>query len=187
MRQTKVANRYAKALFTLAQESGKLDDVQRDMRMVRDLDHAEFHRMMVSPVINCDAKAKAFNAVFGGKIGQLSQAFFNLVFRKGRSISLADIGNAFEQMFNEHKGVVVAELTTAVPVSDTLKAELRTKLEALPHMKGKKVTLTEKIDASIIGGYVLQLEGWSLDASIKRDLQVIKTQFVENMYEQKLR
>lgn len=109
------------------------------------------------------------------------------MFRKGRSFSLTDIGNSFGEMYNAHKGIVVAELTTAVPVSDTLKAELRAKLEALPHMKGKKVTLTEKIDASIIGGYVLQLEGWSLDASIKRDLQVIKTQFVENMYEQKLR
>jgi F-type H+-transporting ATPase subunit delta len=187
MRQTKVANRYAKALFTLAQEQGRLDEVQRDLRAVRGLDHAEFNRMMVSPVINCDAKSRAFNAVFGGKIGQLSHAFFNLVFKKGRSFSLADISSAFEDMYNDHKGVVVAQLTTAVPVSDVLKSELRAKMEALPHMKGKTITLTERIDPSIIGGYVLQLQGWSLDASIRRDLQVIKTQFVENMYEQKLR
>ena len=187
MRQTKVANRYAKALFTLALEQGRLDEVQRDMLAVRGLDHAEFNRMMVSPVINSEAKSRAFNAVFGGKIGQLSHTFFNLVFKKGRSLSLVDIASAFEAMYNDHKGVVVAELTTAVPVSDVLKSELRAKMEALPQMKGKTITLKQNIDPSIIGGYVLQLQGWSLDASIKRDLQVIKTQFVENMYEQKLR
>jgi F-type H+-transporting ATPase subunit delta len=90
-------------------------------------------------------------------------------------------------MYLDHKGVVVAELTTAIAVSDSVKTEMRVKLEALPFLSGKSVILKEKIDPSIIGGYVLQLGGQSLDASIKRDLQVIKTQFVENMYVQKLR
>ena len=187
MRQPKVANRYAKALFTLAQEEGRLDEVFKDMQLVKGLNHPDFSRMMVSPVINSDAKAKAFDAVFGGRIGKMSQSFFNLVFRKGRSFSLTEIGAAFEDMYNDHRGVVVAELTTAVPVSDALKAEMRAKLEALPHLKGKTIELKERTDPSIIGGYVLQLQGLSLDASIRHDLQVIKTQFVENIYVQKIR
>jgi F-type H+-transporting ATPase subunit delta len=187
MRQYKVASRYAKALFTLALEGGQLEEVHKDMELIRGLNHAEFSRMMVSPVINSEAKAKAFGAVFGGRISKLTQSFFNLVFRKGRSLSLVEIGTAFEDMYLDHKGVMVAEFTTAVPVSDGVKAEMRAKLEALPHLKGKRIILKDKVDPSIIGGYVLQLGDQSLDASIKKDLKVIKTQFVENMYIQKLR
>ena len=80
-----------------------------------------------------------------------------------------------------------AELTTAAPVSDELKQEIKAKLETLPQMSGKRIVLTERIDPAIIGGYVLQVGDQSLDASIRRDLQVIKTQFVENMYVQKIR
>ena len=47
MRQYKVANRYAKALFTLAVEQGKLDAVHQDMEMIRGLNHPEFSRMLV--------------------------------------------------------------------------------------------------------------------------------------------
>jgi F-type H+-transporting ATPase subunit delta len=90
-------------------------------------------------------------------------------------------------MYLDHQGFVKAELTTATPVSDELKKEIVAKLEALPQMTGKRVLLSERIDPAIIGGYVLQVGDQSLDASIRRDLQVIKTQFVENMYVQKIR
>ena len=73
MRQYKVANRYAKALFSLALENGQLEEVHKDMQMIMGLNHAEFSRMMVSPVINSDAKAKAFDAIFGSRISKLSQ------------------------------------------------------------------------------------------------------------------
>jgi len=187
MRQYKVANRYAKALFTLAVEQGNLDLVHQDMELIRGLNHPEFSRMLASPVINSDAKSKTFDAVFGGKISPLSQAFFNLVFRKGRSLSLKEIGESFDDMYLDHQGFVKAELTTATPVSEELKQVIKEKLEALPQLSGKRVILTERLDPAIIGGYVLQVGDQSLDASIRRDLQVIKTQFVENMYVQKIR
>lgn len=187
MRQYKVANRYAKALFTLAKEQGQLDVVHEDMEMIRGLNHPEFSRMITSPVINSQAKSKTFDAIFGGKITPMSQAFFHLVFRKGRAISLKEIGESFEGMYLDHQGVVVAELTTAAPVSDAVKEDIKARLEALPHMTGKRVILKDKIDPAIIGGYVIQVGDQSLDASIRRDLQVIKTQFVENMYVQQIR
>jgi F-type H+-transporting ATPase subunit delta len=187
MRQYKVANRYAKALFDLALEGGALDAVQADMQLIAGLGHAEFSRMMVSPVVKSDAKARAFAAVFGGRISPLTASFFNLVFRKGRSLSLSEIQSSFEAMYLAHKGVVVAELTTAYPVSDDVREDMRLRLEALPQMAGRKVVMKDKVDPAIIGGYVLQLGDHSLDASIRRDLRTIQTQFVENMYVQNIR
>jgi F-type H+-transporting ATPase subunit delta len=187
MRHYKVANRYAKALFQLALEGGSLDAVQADMQLIAGLGHAEFSRMMVSPVVKSDAKARAFAAVFGGRISPLTASFFNLVFRKGRSLSLTEIQASFEEMYLDHKGVVVAELTTALPASDAVKEDIRRRLEALPQLAGKKVVMKDRVDSAIIGGYVLQLGDYSLDASIRRDLRAIQTQFVENMYVQNIR
>ncbi|MBM3441937.1 MAG: ATP synthase F1 subunit delta [Bacteroidetes bacterium] len=187
MRQYKVAHRYAKALFQLALEGGSLEAVHSDMQLIGGLGHAEFSRMMVSPIIKSDAKAKAFATVFGNRISPLTASFFNLVFRKGRSLSLSEIQASFEAMYLDYKGVVVAELTTALPASDAVKEDMRRRLEALPQMAGKKVILHDRVDPSIIGGYVLQLGDHSLDASIRRDLRTIQTQFVENMYVQNIR
>ncbi len=52
MRQYKVANRYAKALFTLAVESGQLEQVNKDIALIRSVDHDEFRRVIASPIIS---------------------------------------------------------------------------------------------------------------------------------------
>lgn len=187
MRQYKVANRYAKALFDLALEGGSLEVVHADLQLIGSLGHEELARMLVSPVVKGDAKARAFSAIFDGRICPLTASFFNLVFRKGRSLSLKGIEAAFEDMYLAHRGVVIAELTTAMPASDELREDMRRRIGSLSQMAGKTVVLKERVDPSIIGGYLLQLGDHSLDASIRRDLWTIRTQFVENMYMQNIR
>ena len=52
----KLANRYAKALIDLAVETNQLEEVNKDIELIQALDHDEFKRMMLSPVISSDKK-----------------------------------------------------------------------------------------------------------------------------------
>lgn len=182
MRQFKVANRYANALFTLALENQQLEAVKKDMDFIRSLNSAELKRVLQSPVIRPEKKLSIFKAVFEGKLSKLTLSFFSLIFSKGRSLALDEIQSAFEKQYQVSKGIQVVLLTTADPVSAELKNEIKAGVEKLDRFKGKSVIMTEKVDPSIVGGFVLQIGDELFDASIRTDLRAIKKQFVENMY-----
>jgi F-type H+-transporting ATPase subunit delta len=187
MRQPKVAKRYAKALFDLAVETGQLEKVKEDIETVLAVDHSEFNAVMMSPVITGEKKEKIFAAVFDGKVSDLTKSFFNLLFRKGREISVKEILLAFGGLYRQHHNISVVEITTAGPVPDAVNVVLRDKLKSMPRFKDSTLQLTNKVDDSIIGGFVLHVEDLIYDASIRHDLTLIKKQFIENMYVQKLR
>jgi len=187
MRQTRVAGRYSKALFDLARETGQVEEVKGDIDLIRSVNHEELRRVLVSPVINGEKKEKVFTSVFGPHISKLTLSFFNLIFKKGRSVAMTEILESFDDYYREYKGIEEVELTTAEPMTAGMREEMRARLQKLPIYAGKTVELKEKVDERIIGGFVAQFGGQLFDASIRHDLQYIRKQFVENMYVQKLR
>jgi F-type H+-transporting ATPase subunit delta len=187
MRQPKVAQRYAKALFDLAVETNQLEKVKSDLDTVRGVNSEELLMVFRSPVINEDKKISIFESIFSDKVTQLTSAFFKLVFRKGRTIALPEILDAFFAMYRHHHRIRVIEVTTAIPVeADTLQF-IKERMLKLPRFKDAELQMQSKVDEDIIGGFVLQADDVLYDASIRHDLMVIKKQFIENMYVQKLR
>jgi F-type H+-transporting ATPase subunit delta len=167
MRQPKVAQRYAKALFDLAVERNELEKIKADLEGIKELDnHQELKAVWNSPVIQGEKKQKIFTAILDGKVSPTTTAFFNLLFKKGREIAIGEMTNAFNAMYRRHHNIHLVEITTAAPVSQEV---------------------TNKVDAAIVGGFVLHVDDVLYDASIRHDLQIIRKQFIENMYIQKLR
>jgi F-type H+-transporting ATPase subunit delta len=187
MRQYKVANRYAKALFTLALETNQLETVSKDIELISAIDHDEFKRVLMSPIISGDKKADLFRAVFGGRVSELTSKFFNLVFMKGRVTSLSEIREDFETQYRAYKKIKIVKLTTAVPISETLLEDLRKGVQQNTQYRDYTLEMETIVDDRIIGGFILQIGDDLYDASIRHDLDVIKKQFVENMYVQKIR
>lgn len=187
MRQTKVAQRYAKALFDLALETGKVEEVKNDLDTINGVNHPELQVLLVSPVITGEKKTNLFDAVFSSHVQPLTTSFFKLVFTKGRSVAIKEIVSAFMNMYRNHKGIQVVELTTAMPLSDEIKTSIKGILQQNVMLVNKTIELSEHVDASLIGGLVVQIDDKLFDASIKHDLQFIKRQFVKNMYVQEIR
>lgn len=127
MRQPKVARRYAKALFDLALETNKLEEVNSDIATIRSVKNEEMLMVFRSPVINDDKKISIFEAIFKDKITELTNVFFKLVFRKGREIALPEILDSFESQYRAHHKIVIVEVTTAVPISEDLLAYIQQK------------------------------------------------------------
>ena len=187
MRQTKVAQRYAKALFDLSLETGKVEEVKNDLDTIIGVKHPELQILLVSPVITGEKKTNVFDAVFSSHVQPLTTSFFKLVFTKGRSVAIKEIVLAFMNMYRSHKGIQVVELTTAMPLSDEIKTSIKGILQQNVMLVNKTIELSEHVDPSLIGGMVVQVDDKLFDASIKHDLQFIKRQFVKNMYVQDIR
>lgn len=186
MRQTKVAQRYAKAIFDLAVETSKLEEVKHDFDLIQSVQNKELQLLFVSPIIKGDKKTAIFEAIFSKHIQPLTSSFFKLIFTKGRSVAINEIILAYMDRYRAKKGIQLVQLTTAVEVSTDIKNNVSSLLKEHKLLKGKSIELVSNVDASIIGGLIVKLDDQLFDASIRHDLKVIKKQFIENMYISKI-
>ncbi|MEO8569326.1 MAG: ATP synthase F1 subunit delta [Ginsengibacter sp.] len=187
MRNPRLAQRYAKGLFDLAKELDQVNVVHDDIMLLNSIcsQSREFVVMLKSPVISADKKYKIIEALTGGKISKTTQTFIKLITSKNRESNLPEIISSFIEQFNKFRGIHKVKLTTATPVSDEIKNSFITKIESSSSINN--IELEVIVDEKIIGGFVLEMEGKLVDASILRDLNDVKKQFQNNEYIHKLR
>ncbi len=169
-----VAGRYAAALFDLAKEASKLPAVEADLaKFGQMLDESpDLVRLVRSPVISAEDQAKALAALAArGRLGDLSANFLQLVARNRRLFALSDMIKAFRALAARSRGEISAEVTSAVALTGAQTADLKQVLKA---SVGKEVTLTERVDPSLLGGLVVKLGSRMIDSSIRAKLQNLK-------------
>ena len=187
MQNPRLAERYAKSLIDLSAEMKQLDTVHADMMLLDAIcrQSREFVLMLKSPVISANKKNKIVDAVTENKISKLTQTFIKLLCSKNRESNLPEIISSFIEQFNKLKGIHKVKLSTAVPVSEAIKQSFIHKIEKASSLKN--IELETAVDEKLIGGFVLEMEGKLIDASILRDLNDVKKQFANNDYIHKLR
>lgn len=187
MLNPRVASRYAKSLLDLAAERGQTEKVYSDMLYLQQLtkESRDFLNLLRSPVIKADTKTRTINAVTAGKVSELTTAFIQLMAAKAREGVLPEIITSFIQQYKDRKGVKTVKLTTATPVSDSLKNQIVAQVKKTPGFEN--IELQELVDPAIIGGFVLQTGDKLIDASIAYDLKNISRQFENNDFIYKVR
>jgi len=187
MRNPRLAERYAKSLIDLSSELQQLDAVHQDMVLIQSIckQSREFILMLDSPIIAADKKYKIINAIVDGKISKISQTFIQLLCNKNRESNLPGIVSSFIEQFNKIKGIHKVKLTTATPVSDSIKNSFVEKIKAATDIKN--IEIETKVNENLIGGFTLEMDGKLIDGSILRDLNDVKKQFANNDYIHKLR
>lgn len=179
---SRVSARYAKALIDLAVERNQLEKVYGDIQgFIEVLKNRDFANMLQSPIVKSDRKQSIFNAIFGDSIDATTKAFFEIIINKGREPELAGIANAFVEQYKSIKNIASVTLTTASKISDEMVASIKGKLEKSGAISGN-VELETKIDADIIGGFVLEFEDKLYDASVANQLNQLKKEFSKNAY-----
>ncbi len=89
--------------------------------------------------------------------------FIKLLVQRGRLSSLPRIVEIFGEMYNREKGIVIADVTTAVPLDDAHQKEVADKLAKIT---GKTVQLRLHTDPSILGGIITRIGDELIDASV---------------------
>lgn len=172
-----IASRYARALLRLVEETGSGEVVVSQARAILDA-------LASSPELR-DAisdPSKAF-AILGGtkdlSFAPELRRFIELLKRNGRLGDIALILKSFEDQYYESKGIVRGKLVLPSE-PDAAAFKLQDRLKNLIESKtGKTLLLVTEVDHSLIGGFVLEVEDKLLDASVSRQLERIRTQFIE--------
>ena len=187
MNNPRLAGRYAKSLIDLATELNQLDAVYADMKLLQGLGktNPDFTAVLRSPVIKPSTKEKIIDSVLTSHIGNTTASFIRLLVRKGRETNLPEIADAFIEQFNKLRNIYRLKLTTAAPLSDDLKTAIVNKVKASTPFQN--IELETVIKEELIGGFIMEMQGTLIDASIQRDLKDIQKQFMDNQYVHKLR
>ena len=167
---------YATALFEAALEQDRLEPVREELAQIAraEAEVPELRELLRNPQLDPRARADALEEVLAGG-EELLRNFLMVLADKGRTSSLEEIAREFERLIAEHEGIVHAELTTAVELSDE---EARTLLQQIEQASGRKVEATRSVDPGLIGGIVLQVGSHRLDASVRGRLERLRRELV---------
>jgi F-type H+-transporting ATPase subunit delta len=168
-----VADRvYARALFDAALEENRLEPVREQLAQVvaAEAEVPELRQLLRNPQLDPRARAAALKELLADG-EELLRNFLLVLVDKGRTGQLEEIAREFERLVARHEGIIHAELTTAIELSDE---EARNLLARIEESTGRKVEATRKVDPGLIGGIVLQIGSHRLDASVRGRIERLR-------------
>jgi len=176
MTNRKVARKYNLALYFTALERKSVEEVKKDLVDIKKSIEGskELSNFILTPVISAEKKTKVFEAMFSGKVNELTLRFLVYLCEKNRINLLYDITDDFESLVNEKLGVVLAKVKTAIEITDDEKKALSDKLRLFT---GKEIQATYSVDPAIKGGFIASVDDKIIDASILRQLELLKEKF----------
>ena len=166
------ANRYAKAIFELASEEGKVEQWSRELLLIRAvLDDASARAIIANPSVSAETRLRAVDALDLPGIGPQALNLMRLLVASRRVDRMAEIVEHYEVLADEAAGRVRASVTTAIPLSEAEREKLA---EDLSTQLGKDVRLVAQVDPSILGGLLLQVGDRLTDASVAGRLDQLR-------------
>lgn len=172
MAGTRAAIRYAKAILDLANSKGVAEVVNNDMKLIASTinGNAELSTFILNPTLKVDVKESALTEIFVETNG-VTKGLFHLLFENKRFEILEAIAQEYTALFDESNGVEIATVTTAIGMDAALEVKVLAKVATL---SDKKVTIINKVDPAIIGGFILRIGDKQYNASVSNRLQVLK-------------
>ena len=175
---TETAKMYGGSLYDLAAEEGletrilgELDEVQRLLKQ-----NPDYLRLLSTPSIPKKERCGLLDEALRGQVHLYVLNFLKILCEKGTLRELSGCARAYRIRYNQAHGILEATAVSAVPLTEQ-RAALHAKLESLT---GKTIDLKTKVDAKVLGGIRLDIEGTELDgtvqnrlASLRRDIAAV--------------
>ncbi|MGH7093133.1 MAG: F0F1 ATP synthase subunit delta [Stellaceae bacterium] len=169
-----LADRYAAALFELADERRTLDAAAGDLRALRAMlhDSPDLTRLVRSPVLSRADQGKAIAVLAErAELSQLTRDFLAVAARNRRLFAVPAMIDGFLAMLAERRGEITAEVTTAQPLTEAQDAALA---DQLRRAVGRRVTVDLKVDPALIGGMIVKVGSRMVDGSLRSKLQRLR-------------
>jgi F-type H+-transporting ATPase subunit delta len=165
MEISSVAKRYAQALYDYAVEGNAKDAVRADCVDIRQLikSSKEFSAFIEDPTTPPEIAERSVEALFKGRADAVTFRFLRFLISKGRLSELRGICDAYEQHICADLGLLKVKITAAHELTDAQLSSIKQKLNV---RYNKEIDADVKVDASLIGGFKIQVGDYIQDFSI---------------------
>ena len=174
----RVAGVYAKAFLAAVMKAGAADAAMEELAAIQNevlARHPRLVNILASAFVSGEDKLKIVDQTFGGRVLPLVLDFLRVLARHERLDSLAAIVQVARTQFDELRGLVRVEVTTASPLTDALTAKIKDQLRG---MLGGEPVLVPKISPELIGGVVLRVGDTVYDGSVAARLAQVRSQII---------
>jgi len=167
---------YAEALFGVARAEGTLGEVEDELfRFSQTLQgNDELRNALTDAGIPAARRQQIVEDLLGGKASPTTVALVSMVVGTGRARELPTIIKSLVEMSAAEANKEVAEVRSAVPLTDDQRDRLA---KALEDATGKKIEVKVVVDPSVLGGIVAQVGDTVIDGSVRRRLDQLKNAF----------
>ncbi|MFQ5675578.1 MAG: ATP synthase F1 subunit delta [bacterium] len=179
MRNTVLARRYAKALFELAIERNILETIQNEVSFfAHNLnDNPDFRLFLFAQDVSKKQKMATVEKLMQDRVSNVFFNFILVLLRKNREFIFPEIEKQFQYFLNRHYKKINAVATTVQPLDSTLASRLKSLLD---ETFKADVQIANNVDASILGGIVVNVEGHVYDGSLQNQLKRLKADLISN-------
>ena len=163
---------YAEALFDVADEKGKLDEVREELGQFADAleSDQDMQVFFFSPYFSSAEKQAGLEKAVTGASEEVRN-FLNLLAEKHRMAVVFRMRRAFEEMWRQRNRKIDVTVTSAVELDEEVVNKIGQEIEK---QTGQSVELSSRVDDAILGGLVLQVGNMVLDASIRNRLEKLR-------------
>jgi F-type H+-transporting ATPase subunit delta len=169
-----VARRYARALLEVAETKNAAPEIAKQLADTSALlaQNPDLGRALLNPAIPLEKKRKLVAGVWS-RGNPLLLRLLTLLLERGRLGLLPAVTKAYEDLWNEHRGIVAAEVVSAVPLNPAQREALS---KAAQKLAGREVALQASVDTTLRGGAILRMNGRTYDGSVRSQLQRLRAQ-----------
>jgi F-type H+-transporting ATPase subunit delta len=175
---TEFGREYGEGLYALCTEEKLeqkvLEEVQAIGKAFRE--NEAFLHLLGNMSMSKEERVRIVDETFKGKIHEYTLNFLKILVERGAIHEFSECAAAYQESYFRTHQVAVAEATTARPLNEEQKKRLRDKLKKLT---GKEIVIKEKIDPSVLGGVLLQMDGKRYDNTVRHRLAAIKQTMTE--------
>ncbi len=168
-----ISKQYAEAIFELACESGCEDAVMTALDTAREVfaQNPDYMALLSSPAIPLTERLAVVESSFSGRLPEMVVSLLGLMCEKGRIGSFDECVTEYGRLLDVRRSVVEARVISAVPLTEGQISALKQKLE---RKCGGSVELSCEVDATIMGGLVVEMQGTVTDGSLRQRLRQVK-------------
>jgi F-type H+-transporting ATPase subunit delta len=173
MTTSDVASAYARTLFDIATLADSVDPTDESLRtaVATVRGDVDLREALTDTSVPVEAKRAILRDIFGPRVTPEALAIVTLLVERDHVALLGDVARLYSAISETERGIIIADVTTAVPLEDAQRAPLTEKLAA---SFGRPVSLRETVDGSILGGIVIKVAGRVLDGSVASQLDSVR-------------
>jgi F-type H+-transporting ATPase subunit delta len=175
MQSSAAARRYARALFSLARESGSIDATRGELEAIAGLIGSDpaLERALLKPLHPVAQRRAALRALCERLgVGVVVRNFFSYLIDQRRLVEFAGIREEYHRLADAEAGRTRAEVVCAAPLQPDQLERLQ---RALSARSGREVQLDVRIDESLLGGAVASIDGVVYDGSLRTQLAQLRS------------
>lgn len=182
MKRTKLAARYAKALFEFAEELNQVEEISKDVFLVDQTfdTNADLRFAFNSPIVKSDKKAAILEEIFRNRISEPTYRYLMLILKKGRELQLDTICSEYVKLYKASKNIVTMDVYTAQPMEAEAMEKLKAKVAGDTQAN---IEVVEHVQPELIGGIVIKYNDYMVDASIRHSINVLRKELTDKTYQ----